>query len=391
MPAAATLENVALEAFFARLDEATAKSEWTHGLHPYPAKFIPHIPRRLIAEFTAPGQRVWDPMAGSGTTIVEAAISQRAAVGTDVNPIATLVARAKTTILDAEDEVELARLVATTAALGEQLLDGRRLARSAMLPADRELPAFPNRDHWFARDTARELAHVLQLTAAMNGAQARLISRCALSAVIVVLSFQESETRWCAKPREVRPGEALLRFARKVMRSLISLRQYARAAPGKVDIITADARAAPLDDESVDLVVTSPPYANSHDYYLYNKLRMFWLGYDVAPVQAAEIGSRNRHSDKKEPIDTYLGAMASVLSEVRRCLRPGGRAVFVVSDAVIRGELFLMDERFRELGEAAGLEVESAYSFDHRRFNAAFQRSFGTTHSKATRVLVYTR
>jgi site-specific DNA-methyltransferase (cytosine-N4-specific) len=150
----------------------------------------------------------------------------------------------------------------------------------------------------------------------------------------------------------------------------------------------ADARSLPLEDGSIDLVVTSPPYANSHDYYLYNKLRMFWLGADVRSVQDAEIGSRNKHSDLKQPIASYLEAMAQCLAEIARTLRTGGHAVIVVADAVIRGTLFDMGAEFSSLASDAGLSRVDTISFDHKPMNSLFSKDFGSKMSKATHVLV---
>ena len=67
------------------------------SIHPYPAKFIPQIPRQLI-EFLAdgPGVRVFDPFCGSGTTLVEAQAAGLPSIGVDLNPIATLIAGSKT-------------------------------------------------------------------------------------------------------------------------------------------------------------------------------------------------------------------------------------------------------------------------------------------------------
>src|SRR5690348_9856531 len=69
----------------------------TNTIHPYPAKFIPQIPRHFIEQFSNPGDTVYDPFLGSGTTAVEANILGRNAIGNDVNELAILISKVKTT------------------------------------------------------------------------------------------------------------------------------------------------------------------------------------------------------------------------------------------------------------------------------------------------------
>jgi DNA modification methylase len=69
----------------------------THSYHRYPAKFIPQLAARVILENSLPGDLVCDPFMGSATTLVEAIVHDRKAYGTDINPVAALIARAKTT------------------------------------------------------------------------------------------------------------------------------------------------------------------------------------------------------------------------------------------------------------------------------------------------------
>ena len=85
-------------------DFAGAKTSYlTHGIHPYPAKFIPQIPNALIQELSGVGDTVGDIFCGSGTTLVEALTLKRHAVGIDANPLACLISKAKTNaISDAE-------------------------------------------------------------------------------------------------------------------------------------------------------------------------------------------------------------------------------------------------------------------------------------------------
>lgn len=325
-------------------------------------------------------------MCGSGTTLVEAAVAGFEATGVDLNPIATLVSRAKTARLSAEGTRTLEELQTALSAAADAV---RAKGVGILEVSPEEIPRFPNRDKWFEGHVAQELAYAKRLIAAVCHSEAGDLARCCLSAIIVGVSNQESETRWCAKPNSLATGETLRRLANRVADSLRRLALYSQYSPTRVTVHTADARALPIDDGAVDLIVTSPPYANSHDYYLYNKLRMFWLDYDVAEVQREEIGSRNRHSDNGEEVASYIESMATVLKECARVARKGATAVFVVADAVIRGVFFEMDEVFTRLAAAAGFCPLEHHTFGHRRFNASFQRGFGTTQPKQTHVLVY--
>jgi hypothetical protein len=332
---------------------------------------------------------VLDPMCGSGTAVVEATVAGRVGLGSDLNPIACLVSRAKTTLLSERDERELALLHRRLHALGRTAASPSELAG---LAARVVLPDFKNRDHWFDIHVSLELAACLAEIDRMDGDRARAVARCAFSAVIVAVSRQESETRWAARAVAVEPGVTSRRLADQISQTVRRLRDYADAvqAPAAM-ILQSDARRLPLPPGSVDLVVTSPPYANSHDYYLYNKLRMFWLGHAVAPVQRAEFGSRHKHSDLKLGVENYLQNMQSVFAEIHRVLRVNAVAAVVVGDAVIRGVCYDMAAALAPVASAAGLALADSQAFLHKRFTAAFNARFGTPSEKQTHVLVLRR
>jgi DNA modification methylase len=378
-----------LKRFFARLEACRDKNPHVHGLHPYPAKFIPHIPRALIQAYAPQASVVLDPMCGSGTALVEAVAAGHTAVGVDINPIATLVSRAKTTALTAHDAATLSALADRFDKLGRELTN-TPTALERLAPVG-PLPNFPNRSKWFALHVAQELLLAKNFIAALDSVAATELARCVFSATVVSVSNQESETRWCAKPSDIRSGETLRRLAARLSDALVRVREFSAGRAHRATVHLADARALPLRDNTVDFVVTSPPYANSHDYYLYNKLRLFWLDHNVAPVQASEIGSRNRHSDRREGFETYVDAMGGVMAEIARVLRPGGHVAIVVADAVVRGRLHDMASVYDLLAEDEGLASVDSFRFDHRRFNSSFRRTFGTTQPKRTHVLVYQR
>lgn len=375
----AVQEEDDLTIFFDHLADCRDTTYATHGMHPYPAKFIPQIPRALILEYSDPGDLVWDPMCGSGTALVESSLSGRPSIGGDRNPIAVLVSKAKTTILREAESREVRALAHDLANLA---------TRKSLIKAV-TLPEFPNRDHWFEPLVSLELAAALKKIESLESESSATLARCAFSAIIVPVSNQDSETRWSARQRKAVPGQVFSKLASRLLDSVDQLERLKGDFQSPADVRLEDARDTSVVRDSVALVVTSPPYANSHDYYLYNKLRIFWLGYDVHEVQDAEIGSRNRHSDKGEDIASYLEALGAVLAEIRQKLVSDGHAAVVVGDAVIRKEFFDMGLHITDLALGAGLTLDRQFSFDHRRFNSTFQRGFGTSHAKQTHVLIF--
>src|ERR671925_928189 len=92
---------------------------YTHGYHPYSAKYIPQIPNRLISYFTEKNDLVLDTFMGSGTTLVESKVLGRNAIGIDVNPLACLVAKVKTTNIY---KFELEKILKISISIKEDIL-----------------------------------------------------------------------------------------------------------------------------------------------------------------------------------------------------------------------------------------------------------------------------
>jgi hypothetical protein len=124
---------------------------------------------------------------------------------------------------------------------------------------------------------------------------------------VVSVSNQDSETRYAARPKGLRPGDVLSRLARRLDEIATMHESWSRIrGPGTCTAIVADARSITRGLVGrVDAVVTSPPYANAFDYHLYHRHRMFWLGYDPSHVGQQEIGSHLNNQRGRDGIASF--------------------------------------------------------------------------------------
>ncbi len=334
-----------------------------HGAHPYPCKFPPESIRQFVGEG---GGTLLDPFCGSGTTVLEAALSSWDHVyGFDSNPIAVLISQFKTLTTDSSFFVAADSALAGIAVSVERTKPTRTLD-------------FDGAAHWFPRHVLRELEQVVAWIERQRDDSIRTWLRLALSRIVNRVSRQDSETRYVAIDRVVGPGETLKRFADSAAFTLTLLRERP-AFKCAVSVAEANIRARlPLSDCSVDRIVTSPPYANSMDYYLYHKQRMNVLGFDFKRVQNMEIGSRHEYSSQRAPADKWFCDYRDSLMEFRRVLRDKGDAIIIIGDSQIAGKKIDAAELTRAAGEELGFSTEVVGSVPldgrSRSFSRGFQR-----------------
>ncbi len=357
-------------ALISAVKDAKETTYLTHNFHPFPAKFIPQIPRILIEQFSEPGDTVFDPFCGSGTTLVESSLLGRNSIGTDINPISILASRVKTTPLDA-DQVGL--VSSTVSAIKDRIQEGR---------LSQDIPEFHGRDHWFMEHVQHELAMQREVILEMTGDDTpeRLFLDLAFSSVVNRVSNQDSDTRYAAIEKDVPQGRATALLEAKVDSMLPRMAEFSSSATGLTRVELADSRELGfLDESSIDLLVTSPPYANTYDYYLYHKHRMNWLGLNWKDAMDDEIGSRNKHSSKKEEIGLYSDDMQRSFEHFARVVRPGGHAILVIGDSVIRDVLHKADDIVRNIAEPLGFEWVDCVTYDLGLASKMFSRAFRRT------------
>lgn len=331
----------------------------SHNIHPYPAKFIPQIPRYLIKMLSLPGETVWDPFGGSGTTALEALLLGRQAISSDVNPVATLIGKAKTITLTLEEEIIIAELVEKVELLTSNPANIADILQRHETEIKSSTPEIPNINKWFHPKALVELGYLRWRINCLEKVNCKTLTEAAFSKIIVKASFQDGETRYASKPREVDTGSVLRMFANELNSALGKVRHLStllrfRTAKFK----TADLRSENVvPANSIDLIVTSPPYPNATDYHLYHRFRLFWLGDDPRPLAKSEIGSHLRHQKENTGIEHYLEEMRLCLEKMYRGLRVGRYAVIVLGDALFKRVDYQTAELVAEVAEKIGFDI----------------------------------
>lgn len=268
-------------------DQASAAAEdWTfrtadtkqvsHGIHPYPAMMIPQVARRLTENYGSEGGLLFDPYCGSGTALLEGMLAGMAAIGTDLNPLARLIARVKTRPVNiASLDREIFRFRGTGAL------------------SDAPVPPLPNIDYWFSASVQHDLAAIRQHIDAIHNAAVADAFRLAFSLTVRKASWtRNSEFKLYRIPvcqiAEHNPdtcgimGQALEKV-RQALQALGHATADGCALPAVHEFNTVSSvPAAILAQGAVDLVVTSPPYGDSRTtvaYGQFSRLSSQWLGY----------------------------------------------------------------------------------------------------------------
>lgn len=318
----------------------------THGLHPYPAKFIPQIPNALIQELSSVGERVADIFCGSGTTLVEALMLKRNAVGVDANPLACLISQAKTTRFGEQDQELLSNLVLRANKLADEITREEEYSLFKIEPfhSEGERPRSDAINFWFKPFVVEELAEALSWCRLLPTKSSKTVAFAAFSSIVVTVSKQDSDTRYVRREKKIQPGDTLRRFAKSLSDAIHSVDELTELAEPRFtcEVIHANALDKP-EIGSVDLVVCSPPYPNAFSYHLYHMTRMLWLEMDQPEFKKVEIGSHRKYSSrskKKATIETFAEEMLTTFDWLRSHLQSGRYACFVVGDSKIDGSKF---------------------------------------------------
>jgi DNA modification methylase len=349
-----------------------------NGLHSYPAKFVPALPREIIRRLSSPGDLVADPFCGCGTALVEALLLGRRAVGGDLNPVAVAVSRAKTTRLEPEQLLQLAGLEARLPpAVADVFSAGEIVLPRGWDPVPGR--RFRGLSFWFDEDIAYELAAIRRVLEAVTDDAVRSVATMCFSSIVVAVSHQDSDTRYVRRRKSVAPGEPTERLMRRLRSARAALESLAIQIRASASVHACDARKIDyLEPRSVQLVVTSPPYPNAWSYHLYHQNRILWLDADPWAFKAAEIGHHRDYSARGgRGAHDFEADMQSTFRSLAPSLARGGHVVVVVGDSIIRGHIVRNDDVVSAAARREGFELAAAMERVINPRRKAFNPSIG--------------
>lgn len=375
---------------------------YTHLIHFYPAKLLVNIPYYILEteRFCPKGGLVLDPFCGSGTVLLESIISGRNAIGADANPIARLISEAKTHF---EDPTQLEKDLAW-------------ILKCVGKNKNVSIPDFPNRDYWFSGHVQKQLALLLNAIRRIKNKDSKTFFMVCFSNIIKKVSYADpniyvpvkiNPSRFVDKPDiyqklrikidsliDIDVFEKFKKVSFENIERMKSL-QGTDAQHYTAKIVSKDARRLTrdvngndlLEDESVDLVLTSPPYAGAQKYIRSSRLSLNWFGMGSAEnikileksnigredfakkdllveetgiIEADELIKKIANKDKTRAtiVSTYLREMNDALKESVRVLKKGGYLVLVVGSNKVCGYDFNTPHYLRLIAEQFGMHTE---------------------------------
>lgn len=308
--------------------EITKPERYTHLIHSYPAKLLTNIPYFFLAsDVLCPSDGVvLDPFCGTGTVLLEAALSGRHAYGADANPLAELIAGVKTHYIP--KSVLLITL--------ESLITNARRC-----PVDRVFP--DNIAIWFAPETMKQLAALQLSIGRIENDQQRAFFELCFSCVIRKVSFADPSisvpVHW--NPERFRATPDRMNDVRRKLQQLHEVDVFEKyeticktnidridsLSDGRINdidvrLVSNDARRLELKDNSVDFVLTSPPYAGAQKYIRASWLNLYWLNRsqpeDIRELKRKNIGREDYRKDEVSECYSGIEAADIVLRDLYR-------------------------------------------------------------------------
>lgn len=354
-------------------------------IHPFPARMAPEVAWDELEACSTPS-RVLDPMSGSGTSLVAARLRGHEAIGIDRDPLAVLIAHTWVSDVDSDAANKKAREVLAKSQEREHLFKGKF---AFPVGADDETKDFVK--YWFDCRNRSQLASLADTISRVRDLRTRDVLWCALSRLIITKKSGVSLAMDVSHSRPHKKYEKALKtpFA-TFLKSVAHIASASPFKPGNgitpATVLSSDARNMPIHAESIDLIITSPPYLNAIDYLRGHKLSLVWMGHSIAAIRnlrANNVGSEvAMKSDCAEPLANsvikdmcsgahlterqegmlrrYVVDLHALLKECFRVLKREAKGTFVLGNCNL-GSTFVSNSVALELlGASVGFKIEGS-------------------------------
>lgn len=348
----------------------------THSFHRYPNKLIPQVVNALIKGYSKENDLVLDVFCGSGTSLVEANLLKRNCIGLDVNPLACMISKVKTTKLGLEDLKLVTQHLMRD--FWHSLEQSGTLADYASKTIH-DIPNFPKKEFWFQDDALTSLGVLKALVERVEDEDIRNFCLIAFSSVIQRCSNASSLYRLTLRrvQKRVRKTDVFRSFSEKVESMVQTMREYdERASDSFVKVLEADARSVNL---KAGFVIANPPSFN-FDFVNSFKLYFWWLGMgDIKKLDNRMIGSKRnkcletlgmsfadqvvenvriRDHRHAAALSNYYKDMQQVFRKVYGALESNSYCCVITSDSRVCEVPIRTPEVFVALAEKEGLVLE---------------------------------
>lgn len=312
----------------------------------YPATFISPIPKLLVASLSCQGDTVLDPFGGKGTTAIETALQNRIPLYGDLNPFASEMVEGLFSAIEhcldggigfGDEKSKIEKLVPSKEQVDEMI------GRNAINPEIKD---------WFHENTIPGLLAIMEKIAQdeKNGdVRCKLIRKLAFVSILKSASSQQGHFTYVTdncKPSEMKERDAMTLYCEKVEQIYLAAKefiiQYQLAYPegnlkkilDKRKVVTGNAKDLSwVADDSVDLVITSPPYLCSQDYIKTMRLMNLFFEdrYAFNEGVKQEIGARTSRRGKSEVVvPRFYADLGTVFENVDRVLKEGAYFCLVI-------------------------------------------------------------